>query len=225
MYDVIKNYSRPDQALLDEFKTIQSATLHEVMGKTGAFDPDFRPIWQGMELCGSALTVLSRPGDNLMVHMAVTMAHPDDVLVVDCGEYAKTGGMWGEILATAAMQQGIVGLVMNGSVRDTIQNKALEFPIFCRGVSIIGTTKLCPGTINHPILIGGVSVSPGDIIRADNDGIVVVPLQKAREVLEAAKKREQFEHDVLGRLKQGELTVDILGFRKHFDALNLSIEP
>ena len=225
MYDIVKTYPRPDQALLDEFKTVQSASIHEVMGKTGTFDPDFRPIWRGIECCGSALTVLTRPGDNLMVHVAVSRAQPGDVLVVDCGEYTKTGGMWGEILSIAAMQKGVVGLVINGSVRDTIPNKELGFPIFSRGISMIGTTKMCPGTINHPILIGGVLVNPGDIIRADDDGIVVIPLSKVREVLKAAKEREQKEAGVIERLKQGETTLDILGFRKNFEALNLTVEP
>ena len=147
----------------------QAATVHEAMGKIGALDTRIRPAWFGAHVCGAALTVQSRPGDNLMLHKAVSMAKPGDVLVVHVDGFPEAG-MWGEILTVATMQKGIRGLVIDGGVRDTMPIKELDFPMFSLAYSIKGTTKMTPGCINHPIVIGGVTVNPGDIVIGDNDG-------------------------------------------------------
>jgi len=223
VYEVIKNFERPDMELLEEYKSMQAATLHEVMGKAGAMTNDIRPAWPGSFLCGSALTIQTRPGDNLMLHKAVSLAKPGDVLVVTVDGYLEAG-IWGEIITVAAMEKGITGIVTDGSVRDTMPIKTLGFPMFSRGISMKGTTKQNPGKINHPITLCGVVIHPGDIVLGDNDGVVVVPLKMARDVLEAARKKEKVESDVMDRIRQGECTMDILGFNEAYARLSLAEE-
>lgn len=223
MYDIVKNFERPSKELLEEFSKMQAATLHEVMGKKGAMLSDIRPAWSGTFVCGSALTVQSRPGDNLMLHKAVSMAKPGDILIVTVDGYLEAG-IWGEIITVAAMEKGIVGIVTDGSVRDTMPIKELGFAMFSRGISMKGTTKQNPGKINNPITLGGVVVNPGDIVLGDNDGVVVVPLKIVREVLEAAKNKEKAESDVMNKIREGGCTMDILNFNEAFARLGLKEE-
>ncbi|MBP7402550.1 MAG: 4-carboxy-4-hydroxy-2-oxoadipate aldolase/oxaloacetate decarboxylase [Clostridia bacterium] len=220
MNDVIRNHPRPSDELLERFKDQQPATLHESMGKRGALDNDIRPAWFGTRICGSALTVHCRPGDNLMLHKAVSIAQPGDVLVVSADGFTE-GGMWGEIITVAAMQKGIRGIVTDGGIRDTMPIHALGFPMYSRGISMKGTTKVTGGTINQPIVIGGVRVCPGDIVVGDNDGVVIVPLEEAETVLAASIAREMNEAVVMDRIRNGESTMDILGFQAAYDKLGL----
>lgn len=224
MYDVVKNYPRVDRALVDALGEIQSATLHEAMGKRGALPHTIKPIWPGMHLSGSALTVKSRPGDNLMLHKAVSLAQPGDVLVVDNDGFLEAG-LWGEIITVAAMQKGIVGLVTNGAVRDTLPIRDLGFPVFCAAVSIKGTTKAVPGKINNPLQFDGVIILPGDVIVADNDGVVVIPCAEAQQVLQAAQAKEKVEAEVIRQIRTGKSTMDLLGFQESYARLGLSEEP
>lgn len=224
MYDVVKNFPRPDQALVEALGKVQSATLHEAMGKRGALPHYIKPIWPGCNLCGVALTVKSRPGDNLMLHKAVSLAHPGDVLVVDNDGFVEAG-LWGEIITVAAMQRGIVGIVTNGAVRDTVPIRELGFPVFCAGVSIKGTTKAVPGKINNPISFDGVTVYPGDVVVGDSDGVVIVPRTEAKQVLEAALAKDRSEAEVMRKIREGQSTMDLLGFNDAYKRLGLSEEP
>lgn len=224
MFDVIKHYPRPDRALAEALGKVQSATLHEAMGKRGALPHTIKPIWPGMTLCGAALTVKSRPGDNLMLHKAVSLAQPGDVLVVDNDGFLEAG-LWGEIITIAAMQKGIVGLVTNGACRDTLPIRELGFPVFCAGVSIKGTTKAVPGKINHPLSFEGVIINPGDILVADQDGVVVIPCGEAAQVLQAAQNKEKTEAEVIRQIRAGGSTMDLLGFNEAYARLGLSEEP
>lgn len=224
MYDVIKNFPRPEQALVEALGSVQTATLHEAMGKRGALPHTIKPIWPGMRLFGPALTVKSRPGDNLMLHKAVSLAKPGDVLVVENDGFLEAG-IWGEIITVAAMHKGIVGLVTNGACRDTLPIRELGFPVFCAGVSIKGTTKTVPGKINHPLYFEGVVVHPGDIVVADNDGVVVVPCGEAAQVLQTAQAKESAEAEVIRKIRLGESTMDLLGFNEPYQRLGLSEEP
>ena len=223
MYDIIKNINRPSDDLLEQYRNMQAATLHEVMGKKGAMTSDIRPVWPGTFVVGSALTVKSRPGDNLMLHKAVSIAKPGDILVVDVDGYTEAG-IWGEIITVAAMEKGIVGIITNGTVRDTMPIRDLNFAMFSRGMSMKGTTKQNPGYINHPITLCSILVKPGDIVLGDNDGVVVIPLEKAEEVLIAARKKESDEALIMERIRAGESTMDILGFNDAFYRLGLSEE-
>lgn len=223
MYQVVKKYPRPSSELLEAYKSMQAATLHEVMGKRGAMLHNIRPVWPGSFVVGSALTVKSRPGDNLMLHKAVSIAKPGDILVVDVDGFQEAG-IWGEIITTAAKMKGMVGIVTNGTVRDSMPIKDLDFPMFTNGLSMKGTTKMTPGLINNPITIFGVTVNPGDIVLGDNDGVVVVPLAEAEKVLELAREKEASEALVMERIRKGECTMDILGFRDAYNKLGLTEE-
>ena len=160
MNDIVKNFPRPDEGLLASYEDQQPATIHESMGKRGALSNDIRPAWFGTRLCGCALTVHCRPGDNLMLHKAVSMAKPGDVLVVSVDGFTEAG-IWGEIITVAAMEKGIRGIVTDGGVRDTIPIHKLGFPMYSRGISMKGTTKTTAGTIGQPVVIGGVLVKIG----------------------------------------------------------------
>lgn len=198
MYDVVKHYEKADPQLIEEYKTVgESASIGECMRVNGALNHEFRPIWPGSRMVGSALTVRARPGDNLILHKAITMIQPGDVLVVTCGGFQEAGGMWGGIMSSAAKKMGAAGMVIDGCVRDTMMMKEIDWPVWARGISIKGSTKLTGGQINQPIVIGNVLVHPGDLIFADNDAVVAVPRLEAEEVLEKAKAREEKEERIL----------------------------
>jgi 4-hydroxy-4-methyl-2-oxoglutarate aldolase len=158
-----------------------------------------------------------------MLHKAVSIAQPGDILVVDAEEFQE-GGIWGEIVTTAAKMKGIVGIVTNGTVRDSMPIKDMDFPMFSRGLSMKGTNKVTAGTINNPIVICGVSVNAGDVVLADNDGVVVVPLAEAEKVLALAKEKEASEAKIMERIRNGESTMDVLGFQAAYDKLGLTEE-
>jgi 4-hydroxy-4-methyl-2-oxoglutarate aldolase len=198
----------------------EAALLHEALGKRGAFQHDVRPAWAGAKILGRALTVKSMPGDNLMLHVAVSIAQPGDVLVVTCEGFLECG-IWGEIITVAAQERGIRGLVTDGAVRDTEQIARLGFPVFSRGLSIKGTTKRQKGELNKPIVIAGQLVNPGDIIVADNDGVVAVPAAELDAAIAKAREIQTREAGIMARLKKGELTLDLLGFRAAMKDLGL----
>ena len=187
-------------------------TVYEAAGKKGAMNATLRPVAPGMRLCGRALTVRCQPADNLTLHAAVTKAKPGDVIVADVGGFIEAGH-WGEVLTVAAQQRGILGLVINGGVRDIDAARRRNFPVFAGGVSMKATVKEVFGSINEPIVCGGVEVRPGDIVLGDDDGVVVVAIEDAGPALQGAIAREAAELEVMRRLQAGELTIDILGFR------------
>ena len=223
MFDIVRNYRKASKEILNAFSTMNAAALHESMGKKGALANDIKTVWPGARVWGSALTVQCGPGDNLLIHKAITIARPGDVLMVTTGGYAEAG-IWGEIMTVAAMARGIKGLVTDGSVRDTAAIKERGFPVFSRSISIKGTTKLAPGKINNSIVVGGVTVNPGDIIFGDDDGLVVIPPDKAEQVLMAARQREDKERIIMERLESGETTMDLLGLNEAFARLALTEE-
>ena len=213
MSHVIRSVARPRPELLAKFERLSAATVYEAAGQVGAMDHDVRPLGVGMRVCGPALTVWCPPGDNLMMHKAVTVARPGDVLVADVGGYLEAGS-WGEILTIAARERGIAGLVTNGAVRDVGRLLALGFPVFCRGVSMKGTTKKKLGRVNHAIWCGGVYVQPGDLVVGDDDGVVVVARERMREVLQLAVERLEREEEILKAVKQGRSTLEMLGLEE-----------
>jgi 4-hydroxy-4-methyl-2-oxoglutarate aldolase len=198
----------------------EAALLHEALGKRGALNHDVRPAFPGAKVLGRALTVRSLPGDNLMLHHAISVARPGDVLVVATDGYLEAG-IWGEIATVAAQVRGIRGLVTDGAVRDIEQIARMGFPIFSRGLSIKGTTKRQKGDLNRPISLAGAVVNPGDIVVGDADGIVVVPAAEIDSAVTRAEEIRRREEGVMARLKQGELTLDLLGFRAALKELGL----
>ena len=209
---IIKEFERPDEAAVDAFKEIDAATLHEGAGRTGAMVHDMKPIYPGMKVAGPALTVNGHPGDNLIIHYALTLAQPGDVLVVDTKGFTECGH-WGDIMTTGAQAAGVAGLVIDGAIRDAEVIRDMGFSVFCRGVSMKGPTKLHDGDVNVPVMCGGVSVAPGDIVVGDDDGVVVIAQADAGAALKNARKRLVAEEEKRARIKAGETTADLLGVR------------
>lgn len=197
-------------------------TVYEAAGQQGAMESSIRAIGPDMKLCGRALTVRCQPADNLTLHAAIAMAQPGDVIVADVGDF-EDAGHWGEITTVAAQVRGVVGLVINGGVRDVAPIQRRGFPVFARAISMKATVKAVPGRINHPIICAGVVVRPGDLVLADDDGVVIVPRERAAEIVAAAIDREEREVSVMQRLEAGELTLDILGFRAALERHNLQV--
>jgi 4-hydroxy-4-methyl-2-oxoglutarate aldolase len=189
------------------------ATLHEAQGRTGLLRPYMRPIHSAARVAGSAVTVLCGPGDNLMIHAAIAVVQPGDVLVVTTFS-ESTDGMFGELLAESCLAHGVAGLVIEAGVRDTVEIAALGFPVWSRAVSAQGTSKTIAGSVNVPVVCAGVSVDPGDVIVGDADGVVVVPRERAAAVLAAADQRLAEEARTRARLKAGELGLDVYGLRE-----------
>ena len=204
-------FTRVDADLVAAFSVIQSATIHEAQGGIGTASADIRPLDRKMSLCGPALTIKSPPADNLALHQALYLARPGDVLVVDGGGYTEAGQSGG-ILMEAAKARGIAGLITNGSVRDTDELIEGGFPVFSRGISIKGTAKNPGARIGETIVFEGVRVEPGDLVRADADGIVFVSRDRAADVLAKAKARIAKEEDFTRRIRNGESTLDLYGF-------------
>jgi 4-hydroxy-4-methyl-2-oxoglutarate aldolase len=199
-------------ALVEAMREQSATTVYEAAGQQGGLDHIIRPIAPGMKLCGSALTVRCQPADNLTLHAAIALAQPGDVIVADVGACVEAGH-WGEITTVAALARGVAGLVINGGVRDVGPIARRGFAVFAPAISMKATVKATSGLINHPIVCGGVTVHPGDLVLADDDGIVVVAHAQVAQVLEAARQREEREAEVMRRLEAGELTLDVLGFR------------
>lgn len=206
----IENFVRPDRDAVERLSGFGTATLHEALGQTGAMPFPIKPIYAGMNVCGTALTVECRPGDNLAIHAAVQVAEPGDVLVVDYKGYTEAGP-FGDVLATACMTSGIRGMVIDGCVRDGATLQEMQFPVFARGLSMKGTTKAGPGSVGVPIICAGVAVAPGDVVVGDDDGVVVVPRDRLASAAKAARERDDKEADMRLKLKAGATTIDLLG--------------
>ena len=189
-----------------------TATLGEAWPAARMIDAPLRALAPGMVLAGPALTVRCKPGDNLALHLAIAQARGGEVLVVDYGGSLESGP-FGEVMALACQIRGIVGMVIDGSVRDSAQIAALGFPVFARGLNIRGTTKLDRGEIGIPVTIGGVAIAAGDVILADADAIVALAPGDLPAALAAAKGREAKEAVMMDRLRQGETTLSILGLK------------
>lgn len=206
------DFERPSKEDIDALSVFPTATLHEVLGQTGAMPFHIKPIYPGMRLQGAALTVACPPGDNLSIHAAVEHAHPGDVLVVDFKGYVEAGP-FGDILATACQAKGIVGIVIDGCVRDGAVLRDMKFPAFARGLNMKGTNKKLLGSLGSVIVCAGVVVSPGDAVVGDDDGVVVIARDRLKSVIAAAAEREQAEEAMRQQLLAGTTTVDLLKLR------------
>jgi 4-hydroxy-4-methyl-2-oxoglutarate aldolase len=220
MIHVITHIERTPKGLIDQFRGIGTATVHEASGRKGAVDSAIKPISRGVKLCGPAFTVQCHPGDNLMLHKAIERAQPGDVLVASVGGYYEAG-YWGGLMATSAVAKKIGGLAIDGSIRDSAEIIKMGFPIFCRGFCIRGTAKTVLGLINHPLLFGGVLVHPGDLILGDDDGIVVVERMECEEVLDKSIKRVEAEKVKSEKLRAGVSSVELNQLEKVFKFLGM----
>jgi 4-hydroxy-4-methyl-2-oxoglutarate aldolase len=220
MIHVLNKIERPPGDLIDRFRGIGTATVHEASGKKGYVDCAIKPITRGVRICGPAFTVQCHPRDNLMLHKALERAQPGDILVASVGGHYEAG-YWGGLMATSAVARKLGGLAIDGCVRDSAEMVNMGFPVFCRGFCILGTTKIGLGLINHPTLFGGVMVSPGDLILGDEDGMVVVDRTECKAVLEKSIQRIETEKSKSVQLAAGVSSVEFNQLGKFFEFLGL----
>ncbi|GMA55626.1 4-carboxy-4-hydroxy-2-oxoadipate aldolase [Alicyclobacillus sacchari] len=217
---IVTDVRRPNKDLVEQIGSYSVATLHEAMGRSGLMFPYMRPIYPGAKAFGAAVTVLSHPGDNLMIHASLDVCEPGDIVVVTTTS-PSTDGMFGELLATSMKAHGVTGLITEAGVRDVEELAALQFPVWSRAISAQGTVKATPGCVNVPIVCAGVTVRPGDIIVADADGVVCVPQERATEIALLAQARIEKEERTRTRLQSRELGLDIYGLREKLKAMGV----
>jgi 4-hydroxy-4-methyl-2-oxoglutarate aldolase len=209
---VVREIARPSAEIVKRLGELGVATVHEAQSRTGLMRPYMRPIYPSARVAGSAITVLCHPGDNLMIHVALDVAQPGDVLVVATLS-ESTDGMFGELLATSCQARGVLGLVIDAGVRDVADLTSMNFPVWSKAISAQGTVKATPGSVNVDIVCAGAIVHPGDAIIGDIDGVVVVRRESVDEVLRSSEERAAKEAAVRKRLAAGELGLDIYNLR------------
>src|SRR5918996_5154656 len=208
----VRNIHRADPAATTALERLGGATVHETQGRSGLMLPYLRPLWRGARIAGSAGTALWHPGDNWMIHVAVEMLKPGDVLVVACSS-ENTDGAFGELLATSLKARGAKGIVLDMGCRDAAEITEMRFPLWSRAISAKGTVKSSLGSVNLPVVCAGIQVKPGDVVVADDDGVVVVDRRRAGEIARLGEEREKKEAGTRARLQKGELGLDIHNMR------------
>jgi 4-hydroxy-4-methyl-2-oxoglutarate aldolase len=215
---IVRNFPRADAEAIKTLGQLGVATVHEAQGRTGLMRPFMRPIYPTARAVGSAVTVLCAPGDNLMIHAAIEVLKPGDILVVTTFS-ESTDGMFGDLLAVSTRTHGGVGLIIDAGIRDVADLTAMDFPVWAKAISAQGTVKATAGSVNVPIVAAGTVVNPGDVIVADVDGVVVVPRARAAEVARLGNERVAKEEKARERLRNGELGLDFYGLRKKLEEL------
>lgn len=217
---IVRSSLRPDPQAVAELARLGVATAHEAMGRRGLTHPVLRPIYAGARIAGRAVTVLSHPGDNLMIHACIEQCGPGDVLVVTTTS-PSTDGMFGELFATQLRHREVAGLVIDAGVRDVAELTAMGFPVWSRAVSAQGTVKASPGSVNVPVVLAGAAVRAGDVVVADDDGVLVIPREDAPQVTRAAQAREALERDKLETFRSGVLGLDLYDLRPTLERLGV----
>ncbi len=217
---VVRNIPRGPQNAIDALRVAGVATVHEAMGRSGLMQPYMRPIYAGACIAGTAVTALAAPGDNWMLHVAVEQCRANDVLVVGLmGD--NTDGMIGDLISTSLKMRGVKGCVIDAGCRDVRTLKEMGFPVWSRAISARGTVKETVGNVNLPVVCAGALVNPGDVIVADDDGVVVVPYADIEKVAALARQRTEKEDKSRLRYEAGELVLDVAGMRPGLAARGL----
>jgi 4-hydroxy-4-methyl-2-oxoglutarate aldolase len=217
---VIRNILRAEPESIRTLGDLGVATVHEAQGRRGLMRPYLRPIYPTARAAGSVVTVSAQPGDNLMIHAAIEVLKPGDILVVTTTS-ESTDGMFGDLLGVSCQAHGAVALVIDAGVRDTAELTAMAFPVWAKAISGQGTVKASPGSVNVPVVCAGALVNPGDVIVADADGVVIVPRDSAADVAALGRTRVAKEEQTRDRLRKGELGVDFYGLRAKLKELGV----
>ena len=218
---VKRHIVRADKNAVARLSKLGVATIHEAMGRVGLMKPYMRPVFKGANMCGTAVTILLQPGDNWMMHVAAEQLQAGDVAVAACTT-DNDDGFFGDLLATSFKARGAAGLIIDGGVRDVTDLEKMGFPVVSKAIHSKGTIKSTLGSVNIPIVCAGALVNPGDVVIADIDGVVVVPAALARQVADAAEKRESFEGEKRARFAAGELGLDMYNMRGSLEKAGLT---